>query len=341
MSQSISDSKTILITGAAGFIGFHLSKIFLSQGFKVIGIDNYDSYYDVKLKEDRIDILLQESSAFNFYNIDITNKTKLKDFLSDQKFNYIYHLAAQAGVRYSIENPDAYINTNIVGTYNLLESIKDIKIDHFLFASTSSVYGSNESYPFHEEINCNSQLSLYASTKRACEAILHSNSYARGLETTVFRFFTVYGPYGRPDMALFKFTKNILNGEKIDVYNHGKMIRDFTYVEDLVKAISLLYNNTPSETKEIKRGLSNSSNYRIGNIWNSNPVILMDYISAIESSLGKKADINFMKMQMGDVVKTHSDVTALNELVSYTPNTDIKDGVANFVDWYLNYHEYS
>ncbi|MBY5935547.1 GDP-mannose 4,6-dehydratase [Tateyamaria omphalii] len=331
-----------LITGAAGFIGYHLSKRLLADGYEVIGFDAMTDYYEVALKERRQQMLLQ-NSAFRAVNERLEADGVLMDLITAEKPDVIVHLAAQAGVRYSIDNPRSYVEANLIGTFNLLEAVRANPCSHLLMASTSSVYGANTEMPYAETHKADSQMSFYAATKKANEAMGHSYAHLYDLPITMFRFFTVYGPWGRPDMALFKFTKAILNGDAIDVYNHGDMRRDFTYIDDLVSGIAMLIDAAPvrpgpGETVPEGDSLSPVAPYRVVNIGNSEPVQLMAFIEAIEAALGQEAKKNFMEMQPGDVPATWADGTLLNTLTGYGPQTSVHDGVANFVAWYRDYY---
>jgi UDP-glucuronate 4-epimerase len=335
--------RKVLVTGSAGFIGFHLSQLLLSESFKVIGYDGMTDYYDVRLKERRHEILL-ENSNFSCTIGMLEDFDTLKTLCDTEKPDVIVHLAAQAGVRYSLENPRAYIESNIVGTFNVMECARELKVDHLLMASTSSAYGANIEMPFIETEKADTQMTIYAATKKANESMGHSYAHLWGLPTTMFRFFTVYGPWGRPDMALFKFTKGIIDGTPIDIYNNGDMYRDFTYVSDLVKGIRLLIDavpQRPARREDIHEGdsLSPVAPFRVVNVGNSDKVRLIDYIEAIEETLGKKAIRNYMEMQPGDVPATWADASLLQRLTGYCPQTDIRDGVRAFVDWYREYHK--
>lgn len=334
--------KKVLITGTAGFIGFHLAKLLLDEGFQVYGFDGMTDYYDVNLKLKRHSIL-QKYTSFNATEAMLEDQNKLDFVANEFKPEVIIHLAAQAGVRYSLENPRAYINSNIVGTFNVMEVARKQKVKHLLMASTSSVYGANTKMPFFENEKADTQLTIYAATKKANESMAHSYAYLWKLPTTMFRFFTVYGPWGRPDMALFKFVSAIIKDEPIDIYNKGNMYRDFTYVDDLVRGIRLLIdaippvdlnNNTCQEDS-----LSPVAPYRVVNIGNSNKVKLLDFIDAIEDILDKKAIRNYMKMQKGDVHSTWADASLLNNLTEYQPHTDFRDGISRFIKWYRDYYE--
>ena len=331
----------ILITGTAGFIGFHLANLLLSEGFNVHGYDGMTDYYDTNLKKDRHKILHKYTNFDSTLGM-LEDDKKLSTLTSSFQPDVIIHLAAQAGVRYSLENPRAYIDSNIVGTFNVLEVAKKEKIKHLLIASTSSVYGSNEKMPFTEKEKTDTQLTLYAATKKANENMAHSYSHLWKIPTTAFRFFTVYGPWGRPDMALFKFVSSILKDQPIDVYNNGEMFRDFTYVDDLVCSIKLLINKSPTDSSNKisnKDSISNIAPFRLINIGNSNTVNLMDFIKTIEEILGKKALYNYMPMQKGDVKATWADSSLLKELTDYRPQTDIKSGIKKFIEWYLDYYK--
>jgi UDP-glucuronate 4-epimerase len=334
--------KTVLVTGSAGFIGFHLSRELIAAGFRVVGVDAMTSYYDVELKRRR-HALLRESNQFSAEEFDILDFERLRTFALDARPQVIVHLAAQAGVRYSLEQPRAYIDTNITGTFNVMECARELAVEHLLMASTSSVYGANEAMPFTETEKADTPLTIYAATKKANEAMGHSYAHLWNLPTTLFRFFTVYGPWGRPDMALFKFTKGIVEGSPIDVYNHGDMWRDFTYVEDLAHGIRLLIDTVPqrpASREDIAEGdsLSPVAPFRLVNIGNSDKVRLTDFIDAIEAEIGRKALRNFLPMQMGDVPATWADGSLLQRLTGYAPRTGFHEGVAKFVAWYRDYY---
>jgi UDP-glucuronate 4-epimerase len=334
--------KTVLVTGSAGFIGFHLSRELIAAGFRVVGVDAMTSYYDVELKRRR-HALLRESNQFSAEEFDILDFERLRAFALDAKPQVIVHLAAQAGVRYSLEQPRAYIDTNITGTFNVMECARELEVEHLLMASTSSVYGANEVMPFTETEKADTPLTIYAATKKANEAMGHSYAHLWNLPTTLFRFFTVYGPWGRPDMALFKFTKAIVEGTPIDVYNHGDMWRDFTYVEDLAHGIRLLIDaapQRPTSRDDIAEGdsLSPVAPFRVVNIGNSDKVRLTDFIDAIEAEIGRKAMRNYLPMQMGDVPATWADASLLQRLTGYAPRTGFREGVSKFVAWYRKYY---
>lgn len=329
----------ILVTGSAGFIGFHLSDLLLKSGAQVLGFDAFTDYYDVRLKRDRV-ALLSAQPKFKQIEGELEDAILLNRVADEFKPQIIVHLAAQAGVRYSLENPRAYINSNIVGTFNVMEVARQHSVEHLLMASTSSVYGANTDMPFEESQKTEHPLTIYAATKKANEVMAHSYAHLHQLPTTLFRFFTVYGPWGRPDMALFKFTKGILEGDPIDVYNEGEMHRDFTFVTDLACAIALLIPSAPSEENRVEGDtLSPVAPHRVVNIGNSNTVKLTDFIEAIESSLNKKATIRWLPMQQGDVPATWADASLLSKLTGYAPRTDYKAGVAAFVQWYQNYYQ--
>ncbi len=334
--------QKILVTGSAGFIGFHLCRMLLDEGFTVHGFDGLTSYYDVSLKETR-HALLDEYEAFGRTIAQLEDTAALDAAFDGFVPDIIVHLAAQAGVRYSLENPRAYIESNVVGTMNVMEAARRLDVDHLLMASTSSVYGANDDMPFSETEKCDTQLTIYAATKKANESMAHSYAHLWNLPTTMFRFFTVYGTYGRPDLALYKFVDAILEDRPIDIYNHGDMYRDFTYVDDLVRAIRLLIDTPPvrpANRDAIPDGdsLSPVAPYRVVNIGNSDKVRLLDFVDAIEEALGKKAQRNFMPMQMGDVPATWADASLLKRLTGYQPQTDFRDGIQKFVDWFRDYY---
>ena len=333
----------VFVTGTSGFIGFHLAKILLEEGFEVHGFDGVTDYYDVKLKQDRRRILSQYD-RFSFTQSMLENFDILSDAASAFRPDVIVHLAAQAGVRYSLENPRSYIESNVTGTFNVLEIARELKVRHLLMASTSSVYGSNRTMPFSERASTDTPLTIYAATKKANEVMAHSYAHLWALPITMFRFFTVYGPWGRPDMALFKFTKSMLEGEAIEVYNNGEMYRDFTYVEDLVRAIRLLIDTVPgteahSEINRSSPGKPDQAPFQVVNIGNSESIKLTDFIKAIEEEIGCEAEKKLMPMQMGDVPATWADATLLKQLTGYQPETDYKRGVRKFVAWYREYYE--
>ncbi len=334
--------KRIFITGTAGFIGFHLAKMLLAEGFVVHGYDGMTDYYDVRLKERRHAMLKQN---VNFFATEgMLEDTILVDRVMDEfKPDVVVHLAAQAGVRYSLENPRAYIDANVVGTFNVMEASRRLEVEHLLMASTSSVYGANEDMPFIETEKADTQLTIYAATKKATESMGHSYAHLWNLPITMFRFFTVYGPWGRPDMALFKFADAILDGRPIDIYNRDDMYRDFTYVDDLVRGIRLLIDAVPvrPEDKVVPEGdsLSPVAPYRVVNIGNSDKVRLLDFVDVIEAEIGIEAIRNYMPMQKGDVPATWANADLLQNLTGYKPETNFKDGVAKFVAWFRDYYQ--
>ena len=329
------------MTGVAGFIGMHSAKKLLDDGHEIMGIDNLNDYYDVTLKKDRLKVL-ESYKHFRFLKLDIKDQKDVLDLFKKETPQRVLHLAAQAGVRYSIQNPYVYIDSNIQGFINILEGCRAIKTEHLVFASSSSVYGGNEKVPFSEHDNVDHPISLYAATKKANELMAHTYSHLYQIPTTGLRFFTVYGPWGRPDMALFLFTKAILQDQPIDIFNHGKMIRDFTYVDDIVESLVRIIDKiaTPNASFDTKNPdpATSDAPYRIFNIGNNQPTPLVDYIAAIESALDKKAIKNLMDMQPGDVPLTSADTSELNQWVNFKPNTPIKKGVKQFVDWYKNYY---
>ena len=332
--------KRIFVTGTAGFIGFHLANLLLSQGYRVHGYDGMTDYYDVSLKQRR-NQLLERSDQFSATQGMLEDEAKLNEVVNEFQPDVIVHLAGQAGVRYSLENPRAYLDSNVIGTLNVMELARHLKVNHLLMASTSSVYGANSEMPFVETEKADKQLTIYASTKKANESMAHAYSHIYGIPTTMFRFFTVYGTWGRPDLALYKFVDAILDGRPIDIYNHGKMYRDFTYVDDLVHAISLLIDVIPKRPADgnVPPGdsLSPVAPHRVVNIGNGEKVKLLDFIDAIEECLGQKAERNYMNMQTGDVPATWANADLLYKLTGYRPRTDFRDGIINFVEWYREY----
>ncbi|MEM9754976.1 MAG: SDR family NAD(P)-dependent oxidoreductase [Pseudomonadota bacterium] len=330
--------KTALVTGAAGFIGYHVAARLLALGWRVIGLDAMTDYYDVALKERRRGHLMQ-TAGFSFSGERLETDGALQGLLAEHRPGIVIHLAAQAGVRYSIDAPESYLQANLLGTFRLLEAMRAHPPAHALLASTSSVYGANEDMPYGERDKADSQLSFYAATKKANEAMAHSYAHLYGLPVTMFRFFTVYGPWGRPDMALFKFTAAILEGRPIDVYNHGRMRRDFTYIDDLVAGIVALIDAVPGDAPAVDGdSLSPVAPYRIVNIGNAAPVELLAFIRAIEDATGRTADMNMLPMQPGDVPATWADTTLLAALTGVTPSTALAEGVQRFVFWYRDYY---
>ena len=330
----------IYITGAAGFIGFHAAKKFLNKGIKVHGFDSINNYYDTRLKKNRLNIL-KKFKNFSFTKGLLENQKLLNQSVLKFKPSIIIHLAAQAGVRYSTVNPDVYLNSNIFGTFNIIKIANKIKVKHLIIGSSSSVYGANKKIPFQEIDKTDHQISFYAATKKSTESLAHSYSSLWKLPITMLRFFTVYGPYGRPDMAYFKFTKNILKGKKIDIYNKGKMHRDYTYIDDVIDGIYKLLNKAPSlnPKKKFKNdSLSSVAPFRILNIGNTKKVYLLDFINTLEKELGKKIKKNYMPMQKGDVHSTLSDSSLLKRITGYNPKTNYKVGITKFIRWYLNYY---
>jgi len=331
----------ILVTGAAGFIGFHVAKRLLARGEEVIGVDNLNDYYDPTLKESRLAMLRREKT-FRFEKLDITDASGITELFAQGKPSSVVHLAAQAGVRYSLTNPHAYVSTNVQGFLHLLEACRAYPVQHLVYASTSSVYGSNTRQPFSEHDSVNHPVSLYAATKKANELMAHAYAHLFQIPVTGLRFFTVYGPWGRPDMALFKFTRGILAGEAIPVYNEGRMIRDFTYVDDIAEGVIRVLDR-PARPNPEWRGdapdpATSSAPYRVFNIGNNQPVELMTYIAALERILGRKAKIEFLPMQPGDVRSTMADVTELEAATGFRPRTSVEEGVTRFVEWYRSYY---
>jgi len=329
----------ILVTGAAGFIGFFVSKKLIAMGHEVTGIDNLNDYYEVSLKKDRLKNI--DSPNFTFSNIDLADSFNLNSIFKAKNFDYVINLAAQAGVRYSLEKPGEYINSNIVGFTNILEACRHNSIKHLIYASSSSVYGLNSSIPFSVKDNVDHPVSLYAATKKANELLAHSYSHLYNLPTTGLRFFTVYGPWGRPDMAYFSFTKAIIEGKPIKVFNQGNMERDFTHIDDIVYGVISLLDLTAKPDKNWHKKPNPASSlapYKIYNIGNNNPIKLGDFISILENKIGKKAEKIFLDMQPGDMKSTFANVDELEKLIDYRPSTTIEDGIGNFVDWYKNYY---
>ncbi|AUU07761.1 NAD-dependent epimerase/dehydratase family protein [Serratia marcescens] len=331
-----------LVTGAAGFIGYHVAERLLTAGHQVVGIDNLNDYYDVGLKTARLD-RLADKPGFRFIRLDLADREGMAALFAEHQFQRVIHLGAQAGVRYSLVNPLAYADANLIGHLNVLEGCRHNKVEHLLYASSSSVYGLNRKLPFATEDSVDHPVSLYAATKKANELMSHSYSHLYGLPTTGLRFFTVYGPWGRPDMALFKFTKAILAGESIDVYNHGEMHRDFTYIDDITEAIvrlqAVIPQADPSWTVEQGSPATSSAPYHVYNIGNNSPVKLMEYITALEQALGVTARKNMLPMQPGDVMDTSADTAELYRDIGFKPETSVEEGVKRFVDWYKAFYQ--
>jgi UDP-glucuronate 4-epimerase len=333
---------TILVTGAAGFIGYHVAERLLARGDNVVGLDNLNAYYDVSLKEARL-ARLAARPGFRFVKLDLANRDGMAALFAGERQARVVHLAAQAGVRYSLENPHAYVDSNLAGFMNVLEGCRHTGVEHLVYASSSSVYGGNTRMPFSEHDNIDHPISLYAATKKANELMAHTYSHLFRLPTTGLRIFTVYGPWGRPDMALFLFTRAILEGRPIDVFNNGNMVRDFTYIDDIVEGVIRVLDRTAEpnpafDAAEPDPGTSNAP-YRVFNIGNSQPTPLSDYIEALEDALGRKAERNYLPMQPGDVPATYANVDALVRDVGFAPKTPIETGVANFVAWYREYFQ--
>jgi len=331
----------VLVTGVAGFIGMHVAQRLLARGDEVLGVDNLNDYYDPQLKRDRLK-QLEKYDGFRFFKLDVADRDAMARWFAKHRPQRVVHLAAQAGVRYSLKNPYAYVDSNLVGFANILEGCRQAEVEHLVYASSSSVYGLNQKLPFSVHDNVDHPISLYAATKKANELMAHTYSYLYGIPTTGLRFFTVYGPWGRPDMALFKFTKAILEGRPIEVYNYGKMVRDFTYIDDIVEGVVRVLDRPPegNEQWDGKRPDPGSSPapWRVYNIGNNRPVELMRYIEVIERCLGKKAECRMLPMQPGDVPATHADVEDLMRDVGYSPNTPVEVGVKRFVQWFLTYY---
>ncbi|WP_312062372.1 NAD-dependent epimerase [Pantoea septica] len=331
----------ILVTGAAGFIGFHVTQRLLAAGHQIVGIDNLNDYYDVGLKQSRLDLIAQHPS-FRFIKMELADRAAIASLFEQHAFQRVIHLGAQAGVRYSIDNPHAYADANLIGHLNILEGCRHHKIEHLLYASSSSVYGLNRKMPFSTDDSVDHPVSLYAATKKANELMSHTYSHLYNLPTTGLRFFTVYGPWGRPDMALFKFTRGMIAGDAIDVYNRGEMKRDFTYIDDIAEAIVRLQDVIPqrdeSWTVETGSPATSSAPYRVYNIGNSQPTSLIKYIEAIEKALGVTAKKNLLPMQPGDVLETSADTEALYQAIGFKPQTSVEEGVARFVSWYREFY---
>jgi UDP-glucuronate 4-epimerase len=331
----------ILLTGAAGFIGSTAANRLLARGDVVVGLDNLNDYYSVQLKQDRL-ARLTPQAGFRFVRMDVADRAGIAKLFADEKFDRVIHLAAQAGVRYSLKNPQAYIDANVVGFMNILEGCRHNGVQHLVYASSSSVYGGNTKMPFSERDSVDHPVSMYAATKKANELMAHTYSHLFRLPTTGLRFFTVYGPWGRPDMALFLFTKAILEGKPIDVFNHGKMQRDFTYVDDIVEGVVRVVDRVaepdPAYRSDVPDPGTSNAPFRVFNIGNNNPVPLLDFIGCIEDALGRKAHKNLLPLQDGDVPATYADVDALRDWVGFAPATDIQTGIRRFVDWYRGYY---
>ncbi len=332
----------ILLTGVAGFIGFHLAQRLLTEGEIVVGVDNLNPYYDVNLKLDRLK-QIENFKNFKFLKLDLKDTNVIFELFEKEKFDYLLHMAAQAGVRYSLQNPHQYIDSNILATVNLFEAVRKYPVKHFVLASTSSVYGANKNIPFSVHHNVDHPISLYAATKKSAELVAHYYSAVFNIPTTILRFFTVYGPWGRPDMALFIFTKNILEDKPINVYNYGKMKRDFTYVDDVVEGVVRVMKKIPTPNPNWDAYNSDPSTsfapYKVYNIGNNQPVELMRFIEVIEQCLGKKAKKNLLPIQPGDVPETYADVEELIRDVGFKPATPIEVGIKKFIEWYLEYYK--
>lgn len=331
----------ILVTGAAGFIGFHLSQRLLELDYDVLGIDNLNDYYDVELKKERLKIL-NGNTNFQFYKIDLADGEPLNLVFDNHSIDIVINLAAQAGVRFSLHHPHSYVHSNLIGFINIIEACRHYHVKHLIYASSSSVYGANAKIPFSTDDTVDHPISLYAATKKANELMAHTYSHLFQLPTTGLRFFTVYGPWGRPDMAYYSFTKSIFEGNTIKVYNHGDMSRDFTYIDDIVEGIVRLLDKPPKANSDWNNQSPDSSTspapYKIYNIGNHHPVKLMDFIAILEELIGKRAEVEFLPMQPGDVKMTYADITDLREDIGFYPTTSLKTGLAHFVDWYKKYH---
>lgn len=342
MEEKNNVKMKILVTGAVGFIGHQLTKVLLENGHDIVGMDNMNEYYDRNLKENRLASLIQNKN-FIFYKMDLVDKTAIHELFQRHKFDYVIHLAAQAGVRYSIQNPYAYVDSNLIGFINILEACRNYPVKHLLYASSSSVYGGNKRTPFSTNHNVDHPVSLYAATKKANELMAHTYSHLYKIPTTGLRFFTVYGPWGRPDMAYFSFTKNIIEGKPIKLFNHGKMERDFTYIDDIVMGISKLIPFIPKENRDWDETIGELSTstapYRIYNIGNNHPVQLEKFISVLEDQIGIKAKKIYEDMQPGDVLKTYADISDLERDIHFKPNTSIEEGLRKFVLWYKEYYK--
>jgi UDP-glucuronate 4-epimerase len=331
------ESKRALLTGCAGFIGFHVTRRLLKEGYEVVGVDNLNSFYNEGLKDARLE-MLRNQPGFQFIHGEIADNQAVQEIFRLHKFGPVVHLAAQAGVRHSLENPHLYVQSNVVGFVNMIEEARKHQIRHFVFASSSSVYGANTKIPFSEHDNVDYPVSLYAATKKSDELMAHVYAHLYALPTTGLRFFTVYGPWGRPDMAMFKFCKAIMEGTPIELYNFGKMHRDFTYIDDIVEGVVRVIECPPGTGASPQDGEDSSPPYRIFNIGNNSPIALNEMIHAMERKIGKKAIVKTLPMQPGDVPATHADIEALFNAVGYRPHTSIEDGISHFVDWYCEYY---
>ncbi|GAM15535.1 NAD-dependent epimerase [Mesobacillus selenatarsenatis] len=333
---------SIIVTGAAGFIGFHLSKRLLSLGYQVIGIDNLNEYYDVALKKERLS-LLETTGNFTFYKIDLANQDEVLSVYKNHSIDIVIHLAAQAGVRYSLTHPHSYVHSNLQGFLNILEACRQFPVEHMIYASSSSVYGANAKTPFSEKDPVDHPVSLYAASKKANELMAHTYSHLYDIPTTGLRFFTVYGPWGRPDMAYYSFTRDIIEGNPIKVFNHGDMSRDFTFIDDIVEGIVKLLHQPPKQqdgwNREKPDPSSSYAPFKLYNIGNNNPVKLLDFIQILEEKIGKKAKMVFLPMQPGDVKITYADITDLQKDVGFSPSTALEKGLESFVNWYKDYHQ--
>lgn len=334
-------TSKILVTGAAGFIGVHLSNQLTNHGYSVIGLDNLNTYYDLTLKKDRL-AQLNDNKNFTFVECDLTDRERINKIFEEHRPTVVINLAAQAGVRYSIENPYAYLDSNLTGFLNILEACRNYPVNHLLYASSSSVYGGNKVAPFSTNHNVDHPVSLYAATKKSNELMAHTYSHLYNIPTTGLRFFTVYGPWGRPDMAYFSFTKDIIEGNPIKVFNHGKMERDFTYIDDIVEGIVKLIPRAPEKNPDWDESIdelgASFAPYRVYNIGNNSPVPLMKFINVLEEKIGKEANKQYMEMQPGDVLRTYADVSELERDIDFKPSTSIEDGLGKFVDWYKEYY---
>ncbi|MBS8265420.1 NAD-dependent epimerase [Mesobacillus boroniphilus] len=332
---------SIVVTGAAGFIGFHLSKRLLSLGYHVIGIDNLNEYYDVALKKERLK-LLETNANFTFHKIDLANRGGIHSIFKNNSIDIVINLAAQAGVRYSLTHPHSYVHSNLLGFLNILEACRQFPVEHLIYASSSSIYGANTKIPFSEKDPADHPVSLYAASKKANELMAHTYSHLYDIPSTGLRFFTVYGPWGRPDMAYYSFTKDIIEGKPIKVFNHGDMSRDFTYIDDIVEGIVKLLHQPPKQQDGWNRAKpepnSSYAPFKIYNIGNNNPVKLLDFIQTLEEKIGQKAKVVFLPMQPGDVKTTYADITDLQRDVGFSPSTALEKGLESFVDWYKEYH---